>query len=247
MTTRKYKTDINCDSCVAAVTPYLNAERSIRQWSVNTADLNKVLTIEGDGVHSATIRRLVAGAGFQVLDEFQTAVPSATNDVDRKKSLLETYYQLLLVFAYLVGGVALLEFASGSFELMRAMAHFMGGFFLVFSFFKLLDLRAFADAYRTYDVLARKMPAYGFVYPFIELLLGAAFLAGFSPTLTNSITLGVMLLSTLGVAQTLLQKRRIRCACLGAVFNMPVSYVRLFEDVLMVLMAAVMLVHLYSA
>jgi len=82
---RKYTTDINCGNCVAAVTPYLNAERSIRQWSVNTADPNKVLTIEGDGVHSATIRRLVAGAGFRVLDELQTPVPSATNDVDRKK------------------------------------------------------------------------------------------------------------------------------------------------------------------
>ena len=102
---------------------------------------------------------------------------------------------------------------------MRAMANFMGGFFLAFSFFKLLNLRGFADAYQTYDVLARPGRAYGYVYPFIELTLGVAYLVRFIPLLTNLVTLVVMLTSIVGVTQALLQKRRIQCACLGTVFN----------------------------
>ena len=56
------------------------------------------------------------------------------------------------------GSWALIEVRAGAFDVMRAMGHFMGGFFLVFSFFKLLNLSGFADAYRTYDVLAKVWP-----------------------------------------------------------------------------------------
>ena len=125
---------------------------------------------------------------------------------------------------------------------MRAMGHFMAGFFLVFSFFKLLDLRAFADAYSTYDIVAAKWPVYGFVYPFIELALGAAYLGHFAPIATNAVTLAVMGVSSVGVVKALLAKRKIRCACLGTVFNLPMSVVTLVEDGLMLAMAAVMLV-----
>ena len=47
-------------------------------------------------------------------------------------------------------------------------------------------LRGFADAYRTYDVVARRVPAYGYVYPFVELLLGAAYVTGFQPLVGGS-------------------------------------------------------------
>jgi hypothetical protein len=131
---------------------------------------------------------------------------------------------------------------AGGFVWGRAMGNFMGAFFLAFSFFKLLDLRGFADAYRGYDVVARRLPAYGYVYPFIELLLGAAYVTGFQPFATNLVTLVVMAVSSVGVIRSLLDKRAIRCACLGTVFNLPMSTVTLVEDGLMVAMAAAALV-----
>jgi hypothetical protein len=140
-----------------------------------------------------------------------------------------------------VGTVGLLEYAAGGFDWSRAMRHFMGGFFLAFSFFKLLDVAGFADSYRMYDVVAKRLPVYGYVYPFIELLLGAAYVANFQPTLTNWVTLVVMSISAVGVLQSVLQKRKIRCACLGTVFNLPMSTVTIVEDGLMVAMAAFML------
>ena len=87
-------------------------------------------------------------------------------------------------------------------------------------------------------MVARRVPAYGYVYPFVELLLGAAYVTGFQPFATNLVTLVVMAVSSVGVLQSVLNKRAIRCACLGTVFNLPMSTVTLVEDGLMVAMAA---------
>ncbi len=244
-TVQKYRTNINCGSCVAAVKPHLDNDPKIRRWSVDTADPNKVLTVEGEDVARERVERDVASAGFKVLGQIEDrrdihAVAAAQVPDDR--SFLATYRPLLLVFAYLIGIVAVVEFTAARFDWMRAMANFMGGFFLAFSFFKLLNLRGFVDAYQTYDVLARPLRAYGYVYPFIELGLGIAYVARLAPVVTNLVTLVVMLLSAVGVTQALLKNRRIQCACLGTVFNLPMTKVTFVEDALMAGMAALALV-----
>lgn len=152
-----------------------------------------------------------------------------------------TYKPLLLIAAYLIGIVALVEWRAGTFDGMRAMGHFMAGFFLTFSFFKLLNVRDFASSYRMYDIVAKAVPTYGYAYPFIELALGVAYLTGWNPIVTNWATLIVMGVSLVGVVQSLLAKKSIRCACLGAVFNLPMSTVTVIEDGLMIAMAGAML------
>ena len=130
---------------------------------------------------------------------------------------------------------------ADSLSVETTMRYFMAGFFLTFSFFKMLDLRAFADAYAGYDLLAARWHGWGYVYPFVELALGLAYLAHFQPVLTHWITLIVMGFSAIGVIRAVLDQRRIRCACLGTVFQLPMSTVTIVEDVGMVLMAAAML------
>jgi uncharacterized membrane protein YphA (DoxX/SURF4 family) len=118
------------------------------------------------------------------------------------------------------------------------MRVFMSGFFLSFSFFKLLDLKGFAESYAMYDIVAGRIPAWGYVYAVIELGLGIAFAANLAPVLTNWITLVVMTVSIIGVLKSVLNKRKIKCACLGAVFNLPMSTVTIIEDALMIGMSA---------
>jgi hypothetical protein len=118
----------------------------------------------------------------------------------------------------------------------------MGGFFLVFSFFKILNIQAFADSYSMYDIIAKKFRAWGLIYVFVELGLGIAYVANFNPLVTNIVTLVVMSVSIIGVLQSVLNKRKIKCACLGAVFNLPMSTVTIIEDALMIAMSAVMLI-----
>ncbi len=119
------------------------------------------------------------------------------------------------------------------------MTAFMAGFFLVFAGFKLIDLPGFAIGYSTYDLLAKRVPAYGYVYPFIELALGCAYLTAFNPRLTNWATLVVMVFSSLGVFQVLRERRTVQCACLGTAIKLPLTTVTLAEDLGMAVMAAV--------
>jgi hypothetical protein len=121
------------------------------------------------------------------------------------------------------------------------MRHFMAGFFIVFSFFKLLDPPGFVSAYRGYDLVARRVPAWGWAYPFVELALGVAYLLAWAPVVTNIITLVLMLVGAGGVLKALLNKRAIRCACLGTALNLPMTKVTLVEDLTMAAMAAGML------
>lgn len=154
----------------------------------------------------------------------------------------DSYYPIFLIFGYIAGVTVLGQFAKGGFNLMQWMAQFMAGFFIVFSAFKMLRLQAFADGYRTYDIIAKKLPVYGYIYPFFELALGVAYILNLAPLATNIATLALMGVSTIGVVQSLAKKNVVRCACLGTIIDLPLSKVTLFEDLLMVAMSAIMIV-----
>lgn len=157
---------------------------------------------------------------------------------------LSTYKPLLLIVAF-IAGVSL--FAQYPFHPLSGtlwMRHFMSGFFLVFSFFKLLNLSGFATSYQMYDIIAAKWPAWGVIYPFLELGLGIAYLINLLPFYTNLTTAIVLGISSIGVIQSNLNKQKIKCACLGDVFNLPMSTVTILEDLAMVTMACWMLFRL---
>lgn len=61
----KYKTNINCGSCVASVTPHLNANCNIKSWEVDTANPQKVLTVETDTLSDEAVREIVVKAGYK--------------------------------------------------------------------------------------------------------------------------------------------------------------------------------------
>ncbi len=216
-----------------------------------------------EGVKSVTVDRTSNSATVEMekhipLSNFQEVVkPYSKYSVSEKtvtpifqeeaqKMWFETYRPLLLIFAFITGVSIIKAFHSNIFEIahfswMHFMNNFMAGFFIVFSFFKFLNLKAFAESYAMYDLLAIKMPVYGFVYPFIELGLGLAYLTSFQPQFTNWATIIIMGFSSIGVIQSVIDKRKIRCACLGTVFNLPMSTVTIIEDLLMVAMSGVML------
>jgi copper chaperone CopZ len=164
-----------------------------------------------------------------------------TVDEQTTKNWLVTYKPLLLVFTYILMVTLSVEMTHGNFELHRWMPNFMAGFFIVFSFFKMLDLAGFANSYAMYDLLAKRLNSYGYIYPFIELGLGLGYLLKWQPTFINWITLIVMGFSTIGVVLAVIKKQEIKCACLGTGFNLPMSTVTIIEDLLMVAMAIAML------
>ncbi len=161
---------------------------------------------------------------------------------EEEKSWVETYKPILIIAAYITVISAITAFFGKHFVWMLFMKTFMAGFFLTFSFFKMLDLKGFAESYAMYDIIAMRFKSWGYIYAFIELALGIAFATGFEPVFTNAFTAVIMSVSLVGVLQSVLNKKKIRCACLGAVFNLPMSTVTIIEDGLMILMSIVMLI-----
>jgi len=178
----------------------------------------------------------------QALSSKYSITPDGHSEsAEKAKSWWNTYKPVLLIFIYIGTITVLSEAVNQPFTWTRWMNHFMAAFFLVFSFFKLLNLEGFADSYAMYDIIAKKWKGWGYAYAFIELALGISFLTGIAPLLTNVVTFLVMLVSLAGVFNSLLNKRKVQCACLGAVFNLPMSTITIIEDALMIVMSGFML------
>ena len=237
---------MTCTGCQAKVQNILSKVKGVKNVAI---DLSKgEATIDMDKhVPTADLRDALKDYPKYQLNEIHKnhpIAPAVTFPDEEKKSWIETYKPILLIFGYIFGITVLVEIMNGSFIETRWMAHFMAGVFLVFSFFKLLNLQGFADSYSTYDILAKQWNAWGYIYAFVELGLGIAFLTGFNPLLTNIVTFTVMSTSIIGVLQSVMNKRKIRCACLGAVFNLPMSTITIIEDALMIGMSGIMLITL---
>jgi copper chaperone CopZ len=176
------------------------------------------------GASLETLNTALAAIGKYRLTQTPIAIPTT--------SALKTYFPLFLVLAL----IALAAFAGSSW-----MISFMAGFFLVFGAFKLLDVPAFADAYSTYDVVAKRFRPWGMAYPFIETALGFAFLFHFQMQIATWLALILSLVGAIGVIQSVMRKQTIKCACLGTVFNLPMSTITIVENLGMAAMAAWML------
>lgn len=191
-------------------------------------------------ISTVTLQAALAPYPKYVLTEKEVHMPVVSLHEEDSRSWLEIYKPIWLIFLFLIVVTVGIQLRSGTCHLMDWMRHFMGGFFLIFSFFKLLNLSEFVESYKMYDIPAKYIPGYAWTYPFLEFGLGIAFLLHLAPLLTNIFTVVLMGVSLVGVLQSVLNKRKIKCACLGSVFNLPMSTVTILEDSLMVVMAAAM-------
>ncbi|TYA74874.1 heavy-metal-associated domain-containing protein [Seonamhaeicola marinus] len=161
-----------------------------------------------------------------------------------KTSELKQLYPLFLIFACLIISSALLNY--NPWNLNGFMLDFMGLFYVVFSFFKLLDYKGFPNSFRMYDPLAKALPVYGWIYPFIEVGLGLMFLMRYKIAIALVITLIVLGITTVGVTKTLLDKKSIQCACLGTALKLPMTKATFIENTIMIIMAIFMLMEIYG-
>jgi copper chaperone CopZ len=235
MMTHTYQiSGMTCNGCTAKVRPLLSNIPGITEIKTDLEKQEAAITMERH-VGMQEMQQALQGTKYTISNDAVHTMPAAevTEAVTFK-----TYLPVFLLFAYITTVTLLVQFASGTFDVKTWMAHFMAGFFLVFSFFKLLDVPAFARSYSSYDIIARRYNAYGYVYPFIEAALGISFLFPAFHFWSSLITLVVMSVSIAGVIQSMLQKRNVQCACLGAVFKLPLSRITLIEDALMIVMSA---------
>lgn len=234
---------MTCSGCREKVQGLLTRVKGVQKVSIDLGQREAVIEMNK---HIPTPELQAALKDYPTYQLFEKTQPPrpviVPHEEEKKESWLITYRPVLLVFGYILAITLFIEYTAAQADGMRWMNHFMAGFFLVFSFFKLLNLKSFAESYAMYDVVARRWQAWGYVYAFLELALGLAFLTGFSPIATNAVTLVIMSASIIGVLQSVLNKRKIQCACLGTVFNLPMSTITILEDAVMIAMSAIVLI-----
>ena len=156
-----------------------------------------------------------------------------------KSSKIKQLKPLFIILGYISVTSILLNFKN--WNSTNAMLDFMGLFYIIFSFFKILDIKGFSTSFKMYDPLAKKITTYGYIYPFIEILLGLMFLARIEVNIALLITIIILSITSVGVTQTLLNKRKINCACLGTTLKLPMTEATFIENAIMIIMAIVLL------
>ncbi|CAN5553180.1 hypothetical protein BH11BAC2_BH11BAC2_12540 [soil metagenome] len=228
-------TGMTCSSCESKVKGKLLTLPEITQVEVSKENNTATISMEKH-IGLAELQKALGTDG-----KYKITALEHNENAEVAKSWFITYKPILLIFFYISTVTFLVQVTGTQFDLMEWMRHFMAGFFLVFSFFKFLNLKGFEESYVMYDIIAKKIPVWAKLYAYIELGLGIAYAVNFNPYFTNLTTLIVMTLSIIGVLQTVLNKKKIQCACLGAVFNLPMSSVTIIEDGLMIAMSIIMI------
>ena len=121
------------------------------------------------------------------------------------------------------------------------MRHTMGGILIVFGFLKIVNLRGFVKIFSKYDIFSRHFEPWGYVYPFLEIYLGILLLKGNNLSRVYKVIIAIMSISIVSVLESLRRGVQLRCGCIGSIFHIPLSYVTLSENVVMIIMSTYLL------
>lgn len=227
-----YVHGMHCDGCITSVTELLNSLAGVKVIEINLVT-GKVVVSVGDDISFE-----------QLKDSLKETNYSLTLEPSKTKYLFNVWFYkyrpLIFAFFSVVVWTLFRQYING-WSLHYAMHDFMGGFFLLFGFLKVISWKKFAESYQGYDPLAMKLPLYAYIYPAIEILLGVAyqFRLGYESIL-NTTTVLILGIATLGIAKVLKRKEVVKCACLGGLFSIPITWFTVFENLLMIAMATYM-------
>lgn len=230
---------MTCNNCKASVISAIETLPDVKAVSVDLEKAEAYITAE---VNIGVQRLQKALPNKYSISEINVFKKTAKVE-DSKKSELRQLFPLFLIFGYITITAILLN--RNSWSTSAFMLDFMGLFYIVFSFFKFLDLNGFAQSFKMYDPLAKVMPTYRYVYPFVELALGLAFLFRFQIEKALVLTLLILGITTIGVTRVLRNKAKIQCACLGTALKLPMTKATFIENSIMIIMALIMLIKIY--
>ena len=154
-----------------------------------------------------------------------------------------SYVPVLPVFAIAAALALAVSFAaSGSLFTVHAGEWFIAFSMAILAMLKLQDVDRFATMFLGYDLLARRWVPYAYVYPFAEALAGVLMVAGALNWLSIPIALFIGTVGGVSVFYAVyVEKRELKCACVGGSSRVPLGFVSLLENVMMVAMAIWML------
>jgi len=234
---------MTCNSCKSTIHQNLNKIPEIESLEVSLEKGEAIISMKSNLDISKLQHALPSKFHIEekMIDDSYAFINESSIESDQEKSKLQQLKPLLIILIYISIASILMNYEN--WNSVEAMLDFMGMFYIVFSFFKMLDLKGFPESFRMYDPLAKRLPIYGWIYPFIETGLGLMLLMRFEIKIALIITLIVLGITTIGVTKTLLDKKSIRCACLGTALKLPMTEATFIENIIMIAMAISMLVN----
>lgn len=236
--THTYKIEgMTCQSCKAKVTDSLETIDGVNSANVDLENNIAIITM-AEYIKTSTLQSALASK--YMISEKDVNMSTSGFEEIVQRSKLEQLKPLFIILLYIA--VASILVHKENWNIRDMLIDFMGLFFIVFSFFKMLDIKGFAMSFSMYDPVAKIIPPYARIYPFIETILGLMLLMRFNIEIALIATIIVLGFTTYGVTKTLLSKRTIKCACLGTALDLPMTEATFIENAIMIVMSVVMLV-----
>ncbi len=150
-----------------------------------------------------------------------------------------TYRPVIALFAVTALMALAASYAvTGTLLTIRAAEWFVGFSMIVLSLLKLQNLETFSTMFLNYDLLARRWVPYGYIYPFAEGAAGVLMVAGVLTWLSVPIALFIGTVGAVSVFKAVyVDRRELKCACVGGSSNVPLGFVSLTENLMMIAMA----------
>lgn len=150
-----------------------------------------------------------------------------------------TYRPVMALFGVaLLMGLAVSWHASGTVFSIRAVESFIAIAMCLLGVQKLQDVESFSTMFLNYDLLGRKYVPYAYFYPVGETLAGVLMLAGTLMWIASPLALFIGTVGAVSVFKAVyIDRRELRCACMGGASNVPLGFVSLTENLIMAAMA----------
>jgi glutaredoxin len=156
----------------------------------------------------------------------------------------KTYQPVIAVFGVCFLMALTTCWASvGALPVIRVLELFVAFSMCVLGILKLQDLMSFATGFVQYDLVARRYVPYSYVYPFVEAGAGVCMIAGLATWIVAPAALVVSTIGAVSVIKAVyLEKRDLNCACVGGGSKVPLGFISLTENLMMMAMAGWMMV-----
>ena len=246
---------MTCNSCVNEIKSAIkNAyPQATVDLSLNTKELIITTNLQ---IELSKLNNIVGGLGdYKINDKKSPNIDFIRFNLEKKdKTLLNKIYNyfndkkplIIALFVVIASSICLSINSDRHDSFNKFLSYYMGMFFIVFSFLKLLSVKGFASSFSKYDIISKKIYKYSLIYPFIELFLGLYYLSGNTTLFVSIFVILIMLSQTYGVTKIVFNKKNIRCACMGEAISLNISEVTLLENIIMIFISSYMIYNFIS-
>ena len=234
-----YKVEgMTCQGCADNIQNGLNNQSFINKANVSLQESK--LTIDSDSTLDInSLNSIVSTLGNYKIR------PNTTNILSEIVNYFTSKKPIVIALSIVILSSLAMQISDETFSLNKWFMSYMGIFFIIFSFLKLLNVSGFSMTFKKYDLISKIIPPYATSYPFIELSLGIIFLTQTQSILiyANAFTIIFMVSQTIGIIRSLSKSEQIQCACMGSAVDVPLSSLTVVENITMIAMATYMIIQ----